>query len=121
MKSTTYLLALFASVAIAAPAGVKRTEELDTCDMTSGGAAGATETENVENISVLPALCSLSTALCCASKATDAKSLDCVAPSTAPITVAGFEATCLATGKKHPRCCVLDVAGHAASCNSDVL
>ncbi|KAK1569714.1 uncharacterized protein LY79DRAFT_70450 [Colletotrichum navitas] len=111
MKPTTYLLALFASVAIAAPTSVESTtDELnkEACDAQ-------------EDASIVPTLCKLSTALCCGSKGNDTTSLECVAPSTAPLTIAGFEASCLVTGKKYPKCCALDLFGLVVSCESNVL
>ncbi|GKT40251.1 uncharacterized protein ColSpa_00432 [Colletotrichum spaethianum] len=74
MKHTTYLLALFATVAVAAPAGVKRSDELDTCELTSDGSTGGVDNETVEDVSILDAICSLGTPLCC-----DGKSLKCIA------------------------------------------
>ncbi|KZL73067.1 cerato-ulmin [Colletotrichum tofieldiae] len=121
MKPAAYLLALFASVALTAPAGVKRAEELDICELTSGGSTGDIENETTKDISVLPVVCSLGKPLCCATDSSDVESLHCAAPSTAPVTIAGFEATCLVNGYKHPRCCVLDLLGHAVSCESSLV
>ncbi|EFQ36458.1 hypothetical protein CGRA01v4_10443 [Colletotrichum graminicola] len=107
MKSTTYLVALFTSFAIAAPTSVDRTSDDVSKDVC----------EALEDVPIVSTICELSTALCCDSKATEATSLKCVAPSTAPFTIAGFEASCLVTGKKHPRCCVLDLSGLVVSCD----
>ncbi|KZL63596.1 hypothetical protein CI238_02936, partial [Colletotrichum incanum] len=104
MKPTAYLLVLFASVAVTAPTGVKRSEELDICELTSGGGTGDIENEIAKDISY-----ALGKLLCCATDAADAESLYYTVPSTAPATFAGFEMTCLFNGYKHLRCCVLDL------------
>ncbi|KAK2063065.1 hypothetical protein LY76DRAFT_680915 [Colletotrichum caudatum] len=120
MKSTIYILALFLSLAIAAPAGVKRvTDELDKdiCEVPTDGSSDVADDEKLKDLSAVSILCELGKPFCCSSKDATVKSVDCMAPSTEPVTLAGFEATCAATGKKHSRCCLVEVDGHSLVCD----
>ncbi|TQN66496.1 Cerato-ulmin, partial [Colletotrichum shisoi] len=105
MKLIAVFPALLASTAVAAPTNLKGTEVLEACVSDSVGGTGTIP----EDISVLSAICKLGTPLCCPVNVAGVESLPCAAPSTAPVTIAGFQASCEANGDHHPKCCVLDV------------
>ncbi|OHE93838.1 hypothetical protein CORC01_10859 [Colletotrichum orchidophilum] len=109
MKTAAVLLGLSSSLSMAAPANVQRTE-LGTYPIDSS---------LVERLSILPAVCTGTTPLCCASDVLgNILSLNCVAPAATPITVLGFQAACLIDGGRLPRCCTLSVGGSALLCRA---
>ncbi|KAJ0168965.1 hypothetical protein CTA2_5718 [Colletotrichum tanaceti] len=106
MKPAAVFLALLASSVVAAPTNLKDTDVLDTCAPDSVGSTGTI----LEDVSILSALCKLGTPVCCPmDDVPGAESLPCAAPPTAPVTIAGFQASCKADGDHRPRCCVLDI------------
>ncbi|KAK6213838.1 hypothetical protein QIS74_09840 [Colletotrichum tabaci] len=116
MKPTAVFLALLASTAVAAPTNLKGTEVLDACASDSVGSTGTI----LEDVSILSAICKLGTPVCCPVDVAGVESLPCAAPSTAPVTIAGFQASCKVNGNHRPRCCVLDILGAAVSCQEPV-
>ncbi|KAI1198030.1 Cerato-ulmin hydrophobin family [Nemania serpens] len=104
MQFSIITAALFAAVALAAPAP----------------AAVSESTPGLESRQVIP-LCSglTGTAQCCATDVLGLADLDCANPPTVPASAADFGAVCAAIGQR-ARCCALPVLGQDLICGTPV-
>ncbi|KAI0161312.1 hydrophobin [Xylariaceae sp. FL1272] len=100
MQFSTVFVALFATIAVAAPGGG------------SGGSGSGGSTTPYDACSGL-----YDTLQCCATDVLGVADLDCATPGAVPTSASNFEAICAAQGQR-ARCCVLPVLGQDVLCQT---
>ncbi|KAI8166347.1 Cerato-ulmin [Colletotrichum sp. SAR 10_71] len=101
MQFTTALIAIFASVAVAAPTG----------DGHNGGGSTPAPYDPCSGL--------YDSAQCCATDVLGVADLDCASPTSVPSSANDFRKIC-AVGGQRARCCVLPVLGQAVLCQTPV-